>query len=64
VVDKEVRDTWEIEPQNVRFENPKWDAYVNGEIVTKVWAELGVAPWNSPPRCELYKALLYETGSQ
>jgi hypothetical protein len=64
VVDKEVRDTWEIEPKNVRFENPKWDAYVKRDVVTTVWSELGVGPWNSPPRCELYKVLLYETGSQ
>ncbi|KAH8111037.1 hypothetical protein DFH11DRAFT_710036 [Phellopilus nigrolimitatus] len=33
------------------------------DVVKNVCAELGVAPGASPPKCELYKLLLYEAGS-
>jgi hypothetical protein len=64
VVDKEVRDTWEIEPGKVAFSNLEWLAFVTGNVVRQVCAELGVSVQASMPRCELYKLLLYETGSQ
>ena len=64
VVDREVRDTWEIEPSNIKFLNPAWEAYVQNLAMTSVWQGLGVAPYSTLPKCELYKLLLYETGSQ
>ena len=64
VVDTEVRDTWEIEPTRVKFDNPAWAQFVKTSVISTVWQALGVAPSSSPPRCELYKLLLYETGSQ
>jgi hypothetical protein len=63
VVNTQVRDTWELEPQMVQFGNPAWVGFMD-DVVKKVCQELGVAPSASHPRCELYKLLLYETGSQ
>ncbi|KAF9044405.1 hypothetical protein BJ165DRAFT_1390309 [Panaeolus papilionaceus] len=62
IVDTSVRDTWEIEPAHVSFQNPKWKTFVD-ETAMKVWKALGVAPNKTRPRCELYKLLLYQTGS-
>jgi hypothetical protein len=64
VVDKDVRDTWEIEPAKIVFANPEWLKYVDGVVCSEVCRVLGVAIGNSPPKMELYKLLLYETGSQ
>jgi len=64
VVDKEVRDTWEIEPGKVGVANTEWLTFMGGVVVKRVCAELGVSVQASMPRCELYKLLLYETGSQ
>jgi hypothetical protein len=63
VVNKDVRDTWEIEPAKVTFGNPAWTVFM-GDVVKKVLEKLGVASSITPPRCDLYKLLLYETGSQ
>ena len=62
VVNANVRDTWEIEPANIKYDNPAWAQYVqdlSGNVVCKA---LGVS--QKTPRCELYKLLLYEAGSQ
>ncbi|EDR06759.1 uncharacterized protein LACBIDRAFT_328485 [Laccaria bicolor S238N-H82] len=64
VVDREVRDTWEIEPSNLKFLNPAWEPYIQNLAMTSVWQGLGVVPYSTLPKCELYKLLLYETGSQ
>lgn len=59
LVNTDVRDTFEIEPANVSFQNPVWDAFVNDVVTKSVWPELGVDTYLTPPRCELYKLLLY-----
>jgi hypothetical protein len=64
VVDTNVRDTFEIEPARVSFQNPTWDGFVKDLVSRSVWPELGVGPYKTPPRFELYKLLLYQTGSQ
>jgi hypothetical protein len=64
VVDTEVRDTREIDPAKVSFTNPAWTSFVEKVVLNMVWTELGVAPYRTTPKCELYKLLLYETGSQ
>ena len=64
IVDKEVRDTWEIDPARVKFDNPNWLVYVRDLAVQTVCASLRVKKYDAPPRCEFYKLLLYETGSQ
>jgi len=63
VVDKSVRDTWEIDASQVHFDNPAWNIFMDG-VVREVCTTLGVDPSVSRPRCEPYKLLLYETGSQ
>ncbi|TFK58963.1 hypothetical protein BDN72DRAFT_966195 [Pluteus cervinus] len=63
VVNTEVRNTWEIEPTKILFQNPAWKAFIQHTVVPHVWSSLGVAKACTPPRCELYKLLLYETGS-
>lgn len=84
IVDKSVRDTWEIDAQRVRscdivispglsaddafgiqvqFENPAWQSFLD-DTVRDACEALGVDFEASKPRCELYKLLLYEAGSQ
>lgn len=80
VVDKNVRDTWEMDAskvgavatslsmavlplEKVKFGNPKWATFI-GDVVKKTCEALGVDFAASRPRCELYKLLLYEKGSQ
>ncbi|KAH9897752.1 hypothetical protein C8Q73DRAFT_370472 [Cubamyces lactineus] len=62
IVDKSVRDTWEIDGRQVHFENPAWSAFLNSTVVD-VCQILGVNFHASKPACSLYKLLLYETGS-
>ena len=65
IVNKDVRDTWEIDPARVQFENPAWNAFVQNLAIQTVCNGLGVAnSGNTPPRCDFYKLLLYETGSR
>lgn len=61
VVNADVRDTWEIEPAKIKFDNPAWPQYVQDLSVNVVCKALGVS--QKAPRCELYKLLLYEVGS-
>ncbi|KAJ3545891.1 hypothetical protein NMY22_g2263 [Coprinellus aureogranulatus] len=63
VVDTSVRDTWEIEPAKVSFGNGDWVKFVDKVASQDVWKSLGVAPFDTPPRCDLHKLLLYQTGS-
>ncbi|KAA1473723.1 hypothetical protein DENSPDRAFT_780596, partial [Dentipellis sp. KUC8613] len=62
VVDTKVRDTWEIDGRSITFSNPLWDQFIS-RIVGEVCETLGVNVQASLPRAELYKLLLYETGS-
>jgi hypothetical protein len=63
-VDKEVRDTWEIEPERIVFRNSEWVNFMNGTVCDDVCKALGVSVGISAPKMELHKLLLYETGSQ
>ncbi|KAG9011066.1 hypothetical protein FRB90_007521 [Tulasnella sp. 427] len=62
IVDREVRDTWEMPGSEVFFDNPNWNGFV-GRITEEVCERLGVNVAASQPRVELYKLLLHETGS-
>ncbi|KAI0796382.1 hypothetical protein BC629DRAFT_291517 [Irpex lacteus] len=62
LVDKTVRDTWEMDAEEVSFLNPLWPTFLS-EVVSDVCRALGVNILASQPRCELYKLLLYEAGS-
>ncbi|KAF6756353.1 hypothetical protein DFP72DRAFT_1066708 [Ephemerocybe angulata] len=63
VVDTTVRDTWAIEPSSIVFENAEWAKYIANTVTPQVWKALGVAAPICNARCELYKLLLYQTGS-
>lgn len=47
----------------MKFGNPKWAGFVD-DVAKKTCEALGVDFASSKPRCELYKLLLYEKGSQ
>lgn len=63
VVDTTVRDTFEINPDKISFKNPAWSAFLE-TVIKKVAIGLGLPPNQPPPRADLYKLLLYKTGSQ
>ncbi|KAF8656949.1 hypothetical protein AX16_002304 [Volvariella volvacea WC 439] len=63
VVDPNVRDTWELDPVKITFNNPAWVSFINDNVVPEVWRELGVVGRHNDGSCEFYKMLLYETGS-
>ncbi|KAH9849223.1 hypothetical protein C2E23DRAFT_888412 [Lenzites betulinus] len=63
IVDTSVRDTWEIDAAKVvHFANDSWELFMQ-QTVRDVCEVLGVNFAASKPRAELYKLLLYETGS-
>ncbi|THH13506.1 hypothetical protein EUX98_g9716, partial [Antrodiella citrinella] len=62
VVDKSVRDTWELDAELVAFGNLDWEEFMAG-VVKEVCTTLGVTVSASKPHYELYKLLLHETGS-
>jgi hypothetical protein len=64
VVDKDVQDTWEIEPSKLSFLNPEWEDLLTNTVCLEVCKSLGVPIGNCPPKMELYKLLLYEQGSR
>ena len=63
VVDTTVRDTFEINPDKFSFKNPAWIEFLR-TVTKKVATGLGLPPNRPPPVAELYKLLLYKTGSQ
>lgn len=63
VVDKSVRDTWELDSTQVVIANSARKKFVD-EAAVEVYRALGVNHGASQPRCDLYKLLPYETGSQ
>ncbi|KAK4187865.1 hypothetical protein QBC35DRAFT_463480 [Podospora australis] len=60
IVDTSVRNTWELDPTEFSFKNPKsYDAFLNS-VLEDVASELGI---ESPIRAEIYKMLIYEKGA-
>jgi predicted 2-oxoglutarate/Fe(II)-dependent dioxygenase YbiX len=59
LVDTKIRRVWELEPSQFAITNPQWQQQLNA-ICDTVQTELGVI---EPVVCELYKLLVYETGS-
>lgn len=64
ILDTTVRDTIQIDASNIRFMNPQWTPTIQEWVENVVWKKLGCAPFTSPPKCELYKLLLYKPGAQ
>ncbi|KAI4233530.1 MAG: hypothetical protein LQ349_004358 [Xanthoria aureola] len=61
LVDKSVRNTWEIDPTQVEFRNPQWQKTLQ-YAVSKTVEQLGVLGGQSSVRADLHKLLLYEEG--
>jgi hypothetical protein len=59
VMDREVRNGWQIDASLLSFQEPKWDAYLN-KIVQKAAAEMGLK--GQKVTASLYKLLIYEEG--
>lgn len=59
IVDTDVRRVWQLEPDQFRLENPKWEPFVH-EIAKSVKAEFGI---KQKVTASLYKLLVYENGS-
>lgn len=64
LIDKDVRNTWELDSARISFANHKWAKYIKDEVCVEVCKSLGVDLGDNPPQLELYKLLLYEKGSQ
>lgn len=63
IVDTTIRDTWELEPSKFTIKNPSWENFI-AKMVCEACKGLGINIEASKPKAELYKLLLYETGSQ
>lgn len=59
VMDREVRNGWQIDASLLSFQEPKWDAYLK-KIVRKAAAEMGLK--DQKVTASLYKLLIYEEG--
>jgi len=59
LVDTEVRQTWELDPNQFQLKNPKWEELIE-EIVANVQRELGLE--DCKLTAHLYKLLVYEKG--
>ncbi|KAF5359065.1 hypothetical protein D9758_004795 [Tetrapyrgos nigripes] len=62
VVDTKVRDTFEIDASKVHFKNPQFETWLKEQVLRKVTTELGTEA-QVTTSVELYKLLLYKTGS-
>lgn len=60
LVDDAVRKTWEIDAAAIQFKNPKWYAFLI-KALEKIKPDLGLEDYEIS--AQLYKLLIYETGS-
>ena len=61
VVDRSVRNTWELNPSQFTIADPQWSSRLKN-LAAVVKKELGCDP-KLKVKCDLYKFLLYEQGS-
>ncbi|KAF8312028.1 hypothetical protein DL93DRAFT_1360309 [Clavulina sp. PMI_390] len=61
VVDKAVRDTWELNPDRFTLSNPDFASWVQSTVVPQAATALGIN--NKTVVAEIYKLLVYEEGS-
>lgn len=59
IVDRSVRNTWELDPTQFQITNPAWEDAMH-KACRFVATELGIA---APITAELYKMLIYEEGA-
>ncbi|KIL54880.1 hypothetical protein M378DRAFT_18457 [Amanita muscaria Koide BX008] len=60
-IDKEVRDSWQIDPSLVGFQNPAWNSFLQSNTAN-ICSGLGL-PGGYDIQYKLHKLLLYETKS-
>ncbi|KAM6492221.1 hypothetical protein JOM56_011945 [Amanita muscaria] len=60
-IDKEVRDTWQIDSSLVSFQNPAWNSFLQSNTAS-ICSGLGLSG-GYDIQYKLHKLLLYETGS-
>lgn len=60
VVNKDIRDTWELQPNQLQFLNPAWTDWIEKEVMVKAANDLGIVDSAQTAKCELYKLLLYK----
>lgn len=60
IVDTQVRSSWDLNTDLVKFENPKWGSGLK-KLVAKISEDFGCAEKGVSPK--IYKMLLYEKGS-
>ncbi|KAL8673448.1 MAG: hypothetical protein Q9224_007523, partial [Gallowayella concinna] len=61
IVDQDIRNTWELNPDQFELLNPTWPAIIDA-LTKTISKELGCAPEVSV-KANLYKLLLYEEGA-
>lgn len=59
LVDKSVRNTWEVDSAGLTFDNPAWNEMLK-QVIGAVKDDLGIS--RNKVRAELHKLLLYEEG--
>lgn len=62
IIDKTVRNTWELNPDKFEIRSPQWQQQLN-RIVKQVTTDLGI-PSTYQVEAQLYKMLLYEKGAK
>jgi hypothetical protein len=60
LIDKSVRNTWELDASQFTVAGPKWDAWLRDLCEHEIAPKLGVT---GEIRAELYKMLIYEEGA-
>ena len=61
IVDKSVRNTFQLDPEHFMITNPRWESEISG-LLSNVRRDLGVQS-HLEVEAQLYKMLLYEEGS-
>ena len=61
IYDDAVRKSWQLNPDQFRFANVRWNQLINDLVNEKVKGGLGIIE-GTPVHCTLYKLLLYEEG--
>lgn len=60
LIDKSVRNTWELDASQFAVRGPNWDRWLRGLCQREIAPKLGIT---GKIRAELYKMLIYERGA-
>ncbi|CAF0870830.1 unnamed protein product [Didymodactylos carnosus] len=62
ILDKTIRNTWQLDPLSFRIRNPQWSTLILSGLKSQILKDLGFIS-DYPIDLQLYKLLLYEKGS-